>query len=502
MKINNILFNLFVIITVLSNLIILTSLHNIALSFEPEFDEKGFIINDPEYLPPRVDESIPEDTSFERPVFPEENSFSLNSNSIKIGELTSCLDYPKLGSVSLDLVVNQDNFKAGEDLIIEGEIINNNSYPVADASVYARLVKNIDNPVYRRASTITIDEFNVASNINLNSNSSYSINNTYKLPNNLVTGDYKLLLYVYSSNQFNLNGLTFSESFYGSLLEFTVTGENNDYVYIDKTNINVNGKSYDTLSSNVQVDIGEVNIESNLVNETNENREVKVNYQLYHWDSTFQDNIIQSKEEVYNIDAGQKIPIKYTLDNASNPVYELKITSSSLQNESDSYKSIANVRFETNNTLRPRLHFVGLDSYPITKDSKLITCIHNTSSEIDNGPIKVITTLKNNRNRELGRIEYNGPISSTIEGFASKVKSVNWTEVIKLESVLYNNQGIEIDRIVIDYDCNQFNPEICDQINDSLVDNNILIIISILLLIAVIIILKWSHIKQYIIRNK
>jgi hypothetical protein len=492
MKIKNIVFNLFVIITVLSNLIISTSFHNIALSFEQEFDEKGFISNsikEQNVGDDFFDDSIAKDLIS----FDNEEPFSLNAKDIKKGDLVSCTNYPKLGNVSVNISLNQDNFEPGKDLLIEGDVVNNNLHPVVDTSIYARLVKNLDDSENIKTKTIILDEFVLASDINLNSGDSYRVNSKYLLPDTLSSGDYKLLLYVYSNDQFNLAGITYSDLFYANSIPFNIEGDSIKNIYIDTNSTTINGQVYD--GSLIQNDIGEVNIEANLVNESDETKEVKISYQLYHWDSTFQDNLIQSREENYTINPGQKTPIKYTLDNASNPVYELKITSSSPQNN----KSISNIRFATNNTFRPRIDFVGLDSYPITKDSKIITCIHNTGPDIDNGPIKIVTSLKNSRNIELGRIEYSGPISSQIEGIASKVKSLNLTEVITLESVLYNNQGVEIDRITINYDCNKINPEICNQIKNSLININLIIIIVIILLV---IILKWSHIKHYIIKNK
>jgi hypothetical protein len=485
---------------------------NIAESFEPEYDEKGFIINDPRY--PTL--STGDDTPINNSGIDEEelnnirNSlnekpFQLEANNIKSGELASCFDYNKSDNIKIDLKSNTDSFAPGDAVIIEGAINNNSNSAIVNATVYGRLVRNLDNPIFNRASTITLDEFIIASDINLDAGASYVVDSIYQLPINAIAGEYELLLYVYNNNKFNLSGLTFSESVYGGRIPFTVSGENKNYIYLDKTAIKVNGQPYDTVNSLEQYDKGEIKVETTLVNDTQESRRMKVTYKLYRWDSTFESNFIQNLEEVYTVEPEQKLPISYTIDNATEPVYALKIISLPEEEiQVESYKSIANIRFGINSNLRPRLHFVGLDTYPITKQTNIITCIHNTSSEIDEGPVKVVTTLKNSRNRELGRIEYSGPISARVEGLISKLSSFNLTGIVTLESILYDSQGTEIDKVSIDYDCNKINTELCSQIENNFINTNtiVLIVVILILLIAITIKLKWSHIKHYIIKNK
>lgn len=502
MKIKNILLKIFIIGIIMSNAIISTSFYNIALSFEAEFDEQGFIINNPnDLVPDEVDFTI-DGVDSEPVVSGDQNLGGLEANAIKGGELVSCTDYSKLGGVSIDVNSNQDIFEPGKDIIIQGDVTNNNTYPIVDATVYARLVKNLDNGDSSPNTSIIVDEFILASDINLNFGAVYTIDTTYRLPDTLAAGNYQMLLYVYNSNQFNIAGITFSNSFYDTSIPFSIGGDNQQMVYIDTNAITLNGQKYD--EALIQNDPGEVKIEANLVNTSTEDKEIKVTYELYHWDSTFQDNIIQSNEEIYTINAGQRLPITYTLNNTIEPVYNLKITSKlNSENQNNSYQSIANIRFTTSGAVRPRLDFVGLDSYPITKDTRIITCIHNTSAEIDNGPIKSITTLKDSKGREMGSIEYNGPISSQIEGIASRVNAINFSKVVTLESVLYNNQGIEVDRVVVNYDCNKINPALCEQTNNNrLMRNNIIIGLVIFILVVAMVMFRWKYIRQYIIKNK
>lgn len=469
---------------------------------DPEFDEQEFIINDPNVLVPRdYDFNIDEVSDPESAVSGYQNSRGLNTNFIKGGELVSCAEYGKLGGVALDVELNQDSFEPGKDIIIQGDIINTNSYPIVNATVYARLINNLDSGDNFNKKNIILDEVILDSDISLNSGDVYVMDTPYRLPDTLAAGNYQLLLYVYNSNQFNVSGKTFSNSFYDTAIPFSIGGDNQQMVYIDTDTITLNGEKYDLAL--IQNDPGEVKIEANLINTSNENKEIKVTYKLYHWDSTFKDNIIQSIEETYTVNAGQQKPITYKL-NAIEPVYSLKIISkSNSENQNNSYQSVANIRFATSGAVRPRLDFVGLDSYPLTKDTRIITCIHNTSEEIDNGSIKVVTKLKNSIGREIGKIEYNGPISSQIEGIASRVNSINFSKVSTLESVLYNNQGIEVDRVVINYDCNKIDQELCNQMNTRFMDNQIIIgLILLLLLVIILIRFRWNNIKQYIIRNK
>lgn len=500
--------NLGVYLTILSLTTLSIFPANIAMSFEPEYDDKGFIINDPRYPTSSTGDDTPinnsgidEDELNNLRNSLNEQQFQLEAKNIKSGELASCFDYNKLENIKIDLNSNAGSFTPGDAVIIEGEITNNNTFPIVNTTIYGRLVRNLDNPVFSRASTITLDEFVIASDINLDAGTSYTVDNTYQLPINAIAGEYQLLLYVYNSDRFNLSGLTFSESVYGGIIPFSVSGENKSYIYLDKTDIKVNGQVYDTLNTLEQYDNGEIKIETNLVNETQESRRMKVTYKLYRWDSTFENNFIQNIEEIYTVNSGQTLPISYTIDNATEPVYDLKIVSVPEEIQVESYKSIANIRFGINSTFRPRLHFVGLDTYPITKDTNIITCIHNTSSEIDEGPVKVVTTLKSAQGRKLGILEYSGPISGRVEGLISKLSSLNLTEIVTLESILYDGQGTEIDRISIDYDCNKINSSFCPSGDNIFSIFNFIIIIG-LIIIAIIIKLKWNNIKHYIIKNK
>ncbi len=482
---------------------------NIAISFEPEYDEKGFIINDPRYPASSNREDTQINDIDENELINLSNSlneqpFQLEAQNVKSGELASCSDYYNFESIALDLKFNTSSFEPGDPVIIEGDITNSNSYPIVNATIYGRLVRKIENPVFRRASSITLDEFIIASDINLDAGASHSVDTIYQLPSDAVAGEYHLLLYVYN-NKFNLSGLTHSESVYGGKIEFSISGNNKSYIYLDKTNIRVNGQSYDTLGDLERYDSGAVKIETDLVNETQTTKEIKVTYKLYRWDSTFENNYIQNIEETYTVNPGQKLPISYTVENANEPIYDIKIIASSVaENNIEAYKSIANIRFGINNIATPRLYFATLDSYPINKESNIVTCIYNTSEDIYQGPVKLVTTLKNNRGKQLGIIEYSGPIAGRVEGFISKLSSANFTKIITLESILYDNQGVEIDKVSISYDCQKINESLCGKNKNIFFEYTFIIMISIALVILASIIIKtnWNKIKNYFIKNK
>jgi hypothetical protein len=396
-------------------------------------------------------------------------SATLSESGVKEGELVNCFDYYKFqDGINITAGVDQSKYKPYDMVEIGGEIVNKNTYPITNVSVKARILKNHPNPVERRAQYVIVDEFLVVDNINLKVNENYPIRYAYAVPGNATNGEYIIQYYVYNQDRFNLSGLSFTEDIIGNKTLFTIEG-GKENIYLDSTNITVDGREHNTRGFVLKVNKNkQIPVRIPLVNPTNVEKEMEVNYKLYKWDGLLESNLVENITQSKMVAANSKIDLEYLVNTESDPVYYAIITAKGLSEKENSTiknKTIAYVRFSVNENNRPRINWVGLDKYPFKEgeEVKVVTCAHNTTYANDKGPIKVQSIVKNAKGKELTKIEYEGEMPSAISGIMNKFKAPKNINKITIETNLYNASNDLVDSITTTYDCNQLSPESCSK---------------------------------------
>jgi hypothetical protein len=437
-----------------------------------------------------------------------EGDVNLSESGVKSGSLANCFDVYKFQSIAVTVGVDQSSYKPNGTVEISGEIINNNPYPILDATIRAKVLRAHPNPVEMRAKYITVSEQIVASNINLKSNDKYGFEYNYFIPSNAPSGEYIVQYYVYNQDRFNLAGLSFTEDVIGNKTSFIVEGKS-QHIYLDKTNITVDGQNHDTLGFIVNTK-GEqdISVKIPLVNPTSESQEMELNYKLYRWDELLATNLVQEKNQEVLVPANGKVELTYNVEAGMEPVYYIVLTAKQLgeqQNDAIKTQTMAHIRFAVSDNNSPRINWVGLDKYPFQKGEtvQLMTCIHNTSNITYQGPIRFKSVVKDSKGRELTKIEYEGPIVPAISGLANTFQASNNLDTINIETSLYDTDNNLLDNVITSYDCNDLNPELCsqdDSVSKSIYeDNQTLIIIGLLILGLMLIVFqinKYNKLKQ------
>jgi hypothetical protein len=414
----------------------------------------------------------------------------LNSFGIKSGEITDCFDTYKFGVEGISITAGTDinEYKASDLVEISGNIVNNNPYPIVDITVRARVLRAHPNPVIKRALYTTVDEFVVLEDMTLNPNQEYPLQYYYNISNNAPTGDYIIQYYVYNQNRFNLNGLSFTEDITANVTEFSVEGKA-EHIYLDKTNITVDGQINDTRAFITNHEKGkDIPIRLPLINPTGESQEMEISYKLYKWDEILESNFIEEKIQQLTIGANSKIDLEYLVKNNDYPVYYVVITAIPAgQRDTDlnKKKTMAHIRYSVEDTNRPRVNWVGLDKNPFEGgDVQLLTCVHNTVFQTDEGPVKVQSIARDEKGRELSKIEYEGIMPSAISGIKNKLNTDKKFNLVSIETNLYNASNELIDNIITEYKCDEISPELClvESKSTNILNRRNILIISLIIL--------------------
>jgi hypothetical protein len=415
----------------------------------------------------------------------------LDPSGVKEGEITNCFDVYKFGPEGITLTAGSDLSEYNPyDLVeVSGKISNNNPYPIIGLTVRARVLRNHPNPVVQRALYTTVDDFVVVDNITLNPNEEYNLEYSYNISGSAPAGEYKIQYYVYNQNRFNLNGLSFTEDIISNMTEFEVSG-GSEHVYLDKTKIIVGEQENDTRGFITEHEKDkDILIQLPLVNPTGTSQEMEVSYKLYKWDEILESNFIEERIQQITIEGNSAKNLEYIVTQTEYPVYYMVIESNpvgeNLKSPQDEEKTMAHIRFSIEGHNRPRVNWVGLDKNPFEGGNvQLLTCVHNTVFQTDEGPVKVQSIARDEKGRELSKIEYEGIMPSAISGIKNTLNTDKKFNLVSIETNLYNASSELLDNIITEYKCDDISPELClTESESNILNRRNILIISILMLI-------------------
>jgi hypothetical protein len=431
-------------------------------SHAQEYDADGFLINQP-----KIELRDP-DTGHNSSITPTSASYAIDPHNVKTGELASCFDYYTFGSVGINLTTDFGSYDGGDPVMIMGKITNDNAYPLVGLDIKARVVKDSPDADVSRSEIIVLDEFDVTQNITLDAHGEYEVSYSYLLPLNAPSGDYQVLFYAVEQDRFNMSGLSFTNDIIGSKVTFKVAGEQPDHVYLDQTQIMVGDQAHNVMAFMTQhSDHGPIPVTIPLYNSSDQEKEMRVTYTLYSWDGVNPKNIIDTKSEDVVVGAKVERGIGYTIAQPSLPVYYLNIVAEPTDQSKDksvfNEKTISNIRLVVDGKSKPRLNFVGVNSYPLQDgvEATLVTCFHNTNNIQDPNITKIETVIYDQNKKELSRIEYEGPTIPDITGLVSKFTPKRDISQFTIISTMYDAQGNVIDKVEKIYDCSDLNPGAC-----------------------------------------
>lgn len=392
-----------------------------------------------------------------------------NENPAKVGELASCFDYSKFGSININLTQDYTVYEAGDPVLIRGTVKNNNTYPVVGMDIKARLVKDIPEPDSLRSEIITLEDFDIVENITLDAGEEYDVAYSHLLPLNAPSGQYQMYFYVVEQDRYNLAGLSFTNDIVGSKISFDVKGTTSDHVYLDQTQITVGEQEYNVMTSITQHTPNiSIPVSIPLYNPDTQPKDMTVTYTLYSFDAANPKNVITSKTEKVTVEPQSEKLLTYTLDKGMLPVYYLSIEAkptNPIRDESVFKETtISNIRFAIQDTSLSRINFSGVNTYPLKRgtEATLITCFQNINEEsLNENSTRIETLITDDKGKELARTVYEGIISLDTDAIIQKFNPKRGTSNFTVSTTMYGKDNKIIDQVNKVYVCEDINPDAC-----------------------------------------
>jgi len=272
------------------------------------------------------------------------------------------------------LHVDKSTYNPGGTIRGSVGFTNINNYPLPELYVRALVFYVGDTFVDRPEGNDMVDDFAIASDVNLLGKRSADFDFTWKVPANAKSGTYMIAVYLGSKSDFSFAGLTFLPEVLGKYTLFDVSSGASGLFHFDKNKVTYNGDSYkfrsmlDTVSQPIKVD-------SILVND-GPSTTVSLTYEVYKWSDNSKTNRVSQKSDSFSLASGQSKQLTYTIDNLPNDIYQLVITAVT----QDGRKAIIKPRFPAD-VNKGNFIFLGLDKFPLTKGSSSIiySCFSNSA---------------------------------------------------------------------------------------------------------------------------
>ncbi|HFC76772.1 MAG TPA: hypothetical protein ENJ27_00930 [Candidatus Moranbacteria bacterium] len=362
----------------------------------------------------------------------------------------NCFDYYKFQSVQVSVGAEKDDYNKGEKINFKGNLLNENNYPVVDGNVFVRIGRTRDDNA--NGDNDVVDEFIALKNIVLKAKESKDVEFSWDVPNEIIAGNYQADFFFSVGKKFNLGGLPFSNEIIVGMSDFKIESNNKVGISFNRNATKVDGEKYYHIGNwpTIKKD-AKVTITQPIKNTSENSKKVNITYDLYFWDSLNENDKISSRTEEINISANSEKDLEYIIPKMDKSVYYLKITAKT----EDGQKTIVNIRTISQQD-GMRLNYPAITKFPISKndDLTLFTCFHNTSGTIPSG--KVVVTLTDKNNKKIGELKYEGKISGAMLADKVDIKAKKDYEYIKLNAVIYNNNGNIVDKYETVYDCNDF----------------------------------------------
>jgi len=372
--------------------------------------------------------------------------------------LINCFQYYNFGSVDIRIDPSRYTYQSSETMVFKGTLENKNDYPVVDGEVYVKIYRRDSGSENARNGDFQIAEFKALKGINIDSRAKKGVNFDYRLPERLAPGEYLAQFFFEVSGKYNLAGLSFHSSMPGSVTSFAVKSAAGGAVYFDKDNVKVNGKPYGfrQVSQPEQSENG-ITVSAPLKNPTAEAADIEIQKDIFFWDALDEKNKLNSESEKITLPPNGSVDVSYAIPKPQYSVYLIRFTA-----KGSAGQSIIGVRPTVNGIFQPRLNYPALASFPLKSGQKsvLFTCFHNAGVDRNKG--RVILILKDDQGNIIKEHSYDGDVTGEMLGTAAEfVPEKNYNKVTLLAEI-YNDKGELADSSVENYDCNRFDPSICE----------------------------------------
>jgi len=400
----------------------------------------------------------------------------------------NCFDYYHFGSIQTQFTAQKYDVKQGDTIEFKGPINNQNDYPIVDGLLYIK--------VFRTRSTTkdangpdVVDQFIVKDNLTIPAKGSIPVSFSWKVPESLTEGDYRIASFFMVQKKFNLLGLSFTNDVIGNAFNFRVVEKtpNTKNVQFDTAGVTINDKPYFFAAYPPRVESKTPAVVSaKIINSTNKDETVDITWNLYSWDSIHPDNFIRKVSEKVTIKANSSKNVQITINENTEPVYylvgELKYKDS---------KSILDIRFVRPENNRLRINFPSVTSFPIQKgvSSTIFSCLYNsgTSDVVENG--KLVLELTDSIGKKITDYIYEGAVTGNMMAVKKDFTPKKNYDHFFLTAQLWQGNKLT-DQAKFEYDCNKIDPNLCSKKSNLLLYILLVVVALILIIIVVVIFVK------------
>jgi hypothetical protein len=446
-------------------------------------------------------QSLVEESGIDSPITSLEDLDSLTPEDIaalslpeEFGQegLVNCFDRYNFGSVQVQVDATLSSVIPGGTVTFVGNIINENEYPVVDASVYVKIFKTDEGNISSNAFDV-VDQFFVKENVALAANEHQSVNFSWDVPRFARAGEYQVATFVVADKKWNLLGLPFTDDVVGNTADFRVNTKKTTGVYFDKDSVEINGEDYRFAKFPPEFENDEeIVLTANLVNTTNTDHLVSLSWKLHEWDGLEEENIVDKETESIRVPARSGTEVSFTTTMNDYPVYYL--VGEILHGDA---KSLIGPRFVRKGTHIGRLNFPALTSFPLEKGEEvdLFSCMHVAGDEnIENSTIVLTVTTPDGE--PIHSFEWRGTLTPRMMGVVSTFTPADDYDYVLLQAELYDRNNLT-DTSVLEYDCVEIDSLLCTPaggLGDGVGD--IILTIFLLLLIVAIAMLVHKYLES------
>jgi hypothetical protein len=307
---------------------------------------------DPFVQQPVVEEVVPSDIPFEHS--PEEQKAWREYAKMRMG----CLDYYHFGSVQIAADSHADRYQPGDTVHVEGDIINQNEYPLPDGMVTVRVHRE-DASVAGRDWHPIVAEMTVPGTYSIPSRGRTRFAFDWTIPKRAPGGSYFIEFSYLAGGRYVMGGIPYIANFPAGSAHFAVEeGDRPLSVMFDRSSVVLNGEPLSLRSVPPSFDPGQpITVEAQLNTQAATEIPASIRVSLHEWsDMDMEAPLIDEITDV-TLKPGEPLTVPLAWIDAKPGVYELVLSAIPL--EPDGLPSVLKVRFPINGDV-PRLIYAGV----------------------------------------------------------------------------------------------------------------------------------------------
>lgn len=297
-------------------------------------------------------------------------------------DLESCFSYYQYGKVSVNLTTMQSSYEPGDTAEIRGTVVNNNTYPLRDITVYAHIHRLNTTPTFADGGHYLIERLPLVTGLNFLPGETRSVSVTIPVGKTYPAGAYKVDYFVFSDKGFHYAGRPFLYGDSAGSSRFEVTNAEDPLVFFDVSGIAVNGKPHTLREKIASYSDEQYRFTLSVIDTRSEKTDVPVTISFYAFEDVFDADLV-STQQVVLAKGTKQVEASFT------PPYAGAFLL--VAHMSEPYASELRYRFAQAGTRSHelRINDLGVTAYPATASARAYVCFHSPAPQ--NTPLTTVT---------------------------------------------------------------------------------------------------------------